>query len=303
MSFSIHSALPIPDGKASHLLAGDQQVTWTSAEQIPAFAGTLVQLELLLDCRPIDLDAVTRLVRSDLGLAVQALRATRLETLQSDDLWRTSDCVAHLGARLLEVVTPLTWEENSKHAYAEAQAFWKHARLVAIVAETTAEYFHYLGVNPEQAYLAGLMHNLSRLPQALNFADQSGSSAWTSDLNLPSFLNEVIETVHQDLAPNAMSELSRVAAFAHQWVELCLPWSETYMATRKRFTLPLLQAAALISQFFPEAKIDPYVPLIETLKTAMLDDLEEERPASSSVILRRSSGFQKWLDLRQGDDA
>jgi hypothetical protein len=301
MSFSIYSASPMFGGQApSPALADGWQVPGISSDCIPALSGTLVQLELLLRCDPIDLESVTRLVRSDLGLSIQALRASRWAAAPNDELWRISDCVIHLGPRLLELAPPLIWAEDRKHAYAEAEAFWKHAKLVATVAEMTAAYFEDLEVSPEQAYISGLVHNLTRMPQILShvgFTNDLGCNQdWMTDLNLPPFMNEVITSIHKDRHPGAMTGLSRVVSFARLWIDLCLPWSETCMAKRKRFTLPLLRAATLISRFFPDTSIDPFVPFIGLLRDATLNDLEEERLASSSVLQQRSPGFQSWLD-------
>ena len=209
-----------------------------------------------------------------------------------DDLWRISDCVVYFGRRLLELVPPLCWAEEDRQSYAEAEAFWKHAKLVATAAETTAAYFRELDVNPEQAYIAGLLHNLKRLPHVLKFAGLRGrlcgTQDWVTDCDLPSFVNDVLETAHQGRISCGMRNLSRVVWFSRRWIGLCLPWSETCIARKNRFTLPLLQAANLINTAFPGTDTDPVMPFLETLVDSTMNNLEAERPASSSVLQPRS---------------
>lgn len=275
-----------------------------SAQDVPALAETLVQLELLLRAQSVDLDAVTDLVRSDLGLSMQALRQTRLESVGGDSLWRISDCVVDLGPELLDRVRPLCYWTDCKQAYAEAEAFWKHSRLVATVAEQTAKYFPELGADPEQAYLCGLMHNLERLPDVLELAcgpSLDGTVCnikdWVQECNLPYFVYQVIESAHGERNPGEMSSLSRVVAFARRWIEICLPWSETCMARRSRFKQPVLQAVNLIHAFFPNTDADPLIPFMDVLKGATLGLLAEQRPESSSVIQRNRSLYEARLPL------
>jgi hypothetical protein len=291
MTFPIYAISPLLGSQTSSTSLWDDP----NALAIPALAGTLVELELLLKRQPIDLESVTSLIRSDLGLTVQVLRTSRFET-DSDELWRISDCVIHLGQRLLELTPPLCWAKECRHAYAEAEAFWMHAKLVATVAQTTATCLYELDVNPEQAFLSGLMHNIERLPQVLKFTgfecEPCGIQDWVLDCNLPSFVNAIVETAHGDRNPSAMSDLSRVVSFSRQWIDLCLPWSETCMARKKRFKLPVLQAANLFSMFFPDADLS--VSFIETLRDSTMNCLDDEHSVSSSVVQRRSSGIRPF---------
>lgn len=275
-----------------------------SAQDIPALAETLAQLELLLRAETVDLDAVTDLVRSDLGLSMQALRRTRLECVGGESLWRISDCVIDLGPGLLDRVRPLCYWPDCKQAYAEAKAFWTHSRLVATVAEQTAKYFPELGVDPEQAYLCGLMHNLERLPDVLELAcgptadgTVCTSQEWTSECNLPYFVYEAIESAREEHDPAAMNPLARVVTFARRWIALCLPWPETCMARRSFFKQPVLQIVSLIYAFFPSTEADPLIPFMDVLKECTLGMLVGQRPESASVLQRNRLLYGAKLPL------
>jgi hypothetical protein len=256
----------------------------TAADEIPALAGTLLQLELLLNAPMVDLEAVTRLVRSDLGLCIQVLKESRFGAADGDQLWRISDCVIQLGSQLLGLARPLCCGvEQRKFAYAEAEAFWKHASLVASVAEQTATYFYELGVNPEQAYLAGLMHNLHKLPDVLAFVDSEGATGslradndWVMDCNLPFFIHNVLESRDDGYLPTELSPLLRVISFSKRWIDLCLPWSETCMARRNRFKFPVLKAVNLIYTHFPGTDVDPLTPFMEIVKDCIFDQLQSK---------------------------
>ena len=225
------------------------------------------------------------MVRSDLGLTIQALRRSRSRTVAEDDLWRISDCVIYLGPNLLGLTRPLCcWTDSRKHWYLEAQAFWKHARLVAAAAEATAAYFRNLDVNPEQAYIAGLMHNLERLPQVLanvGYVTSDCTSCTIQELstkwNLPCFITDVLKTANKGFAPDEMDALSRVVSFARGWIDLCLPWSETCGASKSRFKVPVLRTADLICDFFLNTETDPLVPFMGLLRDSTMENLEEQQ--------------------------
>jgi hypothetical protein len=263
----------------------------TLAASVPALPGTLVQLELLRKPQSIDLDAVTQLVRSDLGLCLQVLRASRWET-GGDELWRISDCVVNLGPRVLEVATPLQRDETRKHSYKEAEAFWSHARLVASISEAVATYCSELGVNPEQAYTAGLLHNLRELPEILRPVAEDAchceSEGWIHSCHLPSFVEEVVNSVHAVREPVEMSPLVRVVSFACKWVELGLPWPECGVAGRSRFALPRTQIESLIADYFSTVSGSRAQQLISLLSDVTLDNLAEESPAHVIRNKRRS---------------
>jgi hypothetical protein len=305
MSFSTYSPLaPYSSEAPSQVFWGGQNEFRSSADDIPALASTLVQLELLLKPQTADLEAVTRLVSSDLGLTFQALRHARAEALESE-FWRISDCVIHLGPKLLGVARPLCYRtDDRKYSYSEVEAFWKHAHLVATVAEKTATYFYELNVNPEQAYLAGLMHNLRQLPRVLDLVGITGPngdlcnfSELALDWNLPSFIVGVLD--RKDLAVREMDELSRMVSFARSWIDFCLPWSETCVARKTRFHLPVLQVANLICEYFPNTAIDPFAPFLEILKHSTLDNLDEDPPESSLMPARRATASRTGASVNR----
>ncbi len=309
MSYSTYSASPSFDIQAStQPYWGDRKEFRIPVEEIPALGGTLVQLELLLlKSRRFDLEEVTRLVRSDVGLAIQVLRHAQSDAFGGEERWQLSDCIVHLGPRLMEVARPLCcWAENRQAAFAQAEAFWTHAKLVANVAERAASYFPELNVNPEKAYIAGLFHNLKRLPEILDSGDESnlkGASRtiqeWIVECNLPSFVTDVLETLETETVPGNMDALSRMVCFAKQWVDLCLPQSESCVPRRSQFNLQVLRAATLIYNCFPATEPDPFVPFMYILTDTTLELLDVERPESASVVRRTVTNIRPEAKCRR----
>jgi HD-like signal output (HDOD) protein len=81
-------------------------------------------------------------------------------------LTRIEDCIADLGvSACLEAVSAETIGHN--HRYEAVAEIWAHSREIAhcarLVAEDTAD------VNPDEAYLVGLLHNIGLLPNALGW--------------------------------------------------------------------------------------------------------------------------------------
>jgi hypothetical protein len=245
-----------------------------------------------------DVEALTRLIQSDLGLSIQTLRLARSEMPRGNELWRISDCVIHLGPRLLRHVRPLCYRTGGyEDSYAKVEAFWKHSKLVASVAEATSAYLHGLNVNPEQAYLAGLMHNLGRLPEIVDYSGTSRTlctiQEWVTNCNLPPFIVDVLKSAHEKCGPSKMRALFRVVSFAERWIDLCLPLHDTCMARRNHFTLPLPRAVALIDLFFSDCDAGSLFPFVEILRDCTLGQLDEQPPEACSAIRhpRVSSNF------------
>lgn len=277
---SSHSFSSVP---SPQVFWGDHRPRRTYADEIPALGGTLVQLELLMKPFAIDLESVTHLIRSDFGLTFQLLRRARAEANGNDELWRISDCVIDLGPELLELARPLCdWAGHREYPYAEAEAFWMHAKLVARIAEETAKHFRNLNVNPEQVYIAGLLCNLDHLPRLFDspISPAQDSNEWLVECNLPSFVMEVQNSSAKD-PDRCPTPLAHVISFARCWADICLPLAATCPAKKTRFKLPELQAATVIRKYFGDAQLEQFM---ETLRVATLNIMDEVRPEPAGAF-------------------
>ncbi|HEY0759307.1 MAG TPA: HDOD domain-containing protein [Acidisarcina sp.] len=191
---------------------GREPAAWRN---IPVLASTLVQMQLLLDVpchlddeaetsfgcpshpcldnRVIDLAAVSALILTDVGATLQILRLCGREFDFAEDRPRSIEhCIASLntetwiGAIFAE---PFTHEAN----YALAVSLWEHSRTIAGIARQIA--FSMPGVNPAEAYLAGLLHDLGKLPAVLGWSGIGDLEA--ADLaeqwSLPLFTIDMLE--------------------------------------------------------------------------------------------------------------
>jgi HD-like signal output (HDOD) protein len=134
---------------------------------LPVMPETLLLLELKLYEPCVNLREFSELVLSDLGAAVQVLRLAGREYGNAEGRpSRIEDCIADLGLEAcVEAVAaqPLTRDSNY-HAIVET---WTHSREIAhytrLAAEETSD------VNPEEAYLVGLLHAIGTLPSLLSW--------------------------------------------------------------------------------------------------------------------------------------
>lgn len=135
---------------------------------------TLLLLELVTQERSVDLAAMTQVVLNDVGATLQILKLAGLVYGgASDRPMRVEDCICTLGVEAcLEAITSV---DLSGDCYStEMVGFWKHARDVAQRAGRIADAL--CDVNPDEAYLVGLLHSLGSLPAVLGWAWSHGGA-------------------------------------------------------------------------------------------------------------------------------
>jgi HD-like signal output (HDOD) protein len=134
---------------------------------VPVLPETLLRLDLEAQERCVDLRGMSRVVLSDVGATIQVLRLSGLESsCMESRLTRIEDCISDLGvSACLEAVSAETIGHN--YRYEVIAEIWAHSREIAhyakLVAEDTAD------VNPDEAYLVGLLHTIGLLPNALGW--------------------------------------------------------------------------------------------------------------------------------------
>ncbi len=147
---------------------------------LPAMPDALLQLELCLTASAVDLQNITSIIRGDVGLTVQLLRFAARETeLFPGRINPISEIVIQLGISKLRALAaqtePLPERLRSAAGSDECERFWTHARVTALIAEELAgqssEVNHEANpeVNPEEAYLAGLLCHIGDLPEILGW--------------------------------------------------------------------------------------------------------------------------------------
>lgn len=156
----------VEDGCPSLFLPGEQEFP-----DPPALLNTLLQLELCLSETAPDLHAITAIIRNDIGLTAQLLRLAAHEIKPSPaKILPLSEIVVHVGVEGLKALLARTQappEHLKTRSVASAyERFCIHVRLIALIAEELADKY---AVNPEEAYLAGLLSYLGDLPSLLGW--------------------------------------------------------------------------------------------------------------------------------------
>jgi len=161
-------ALPRPagyEGIAEHRIKM-ARLRAALSEGLPTLPSYVFELNGLLSASPVDLKRVGEVIRRDPSLAAQVIRMCSSTLL---DLREKVSSIEHavilLGTeRLRTLVLKISLVEYvGTHLSASlVQSFWLHSFLTAILSERIARWTAYS--RPEQAYLAGLLHDIGVLP-------------------------------------------------------------------------------------------------------------------------------------------
>jgi HD-like signal output (HDOD) protein len=139
----------------------------------PALNGAALRLANALAEPVLDLRKITRIIKEDIGFTIRVVaRAAEQELCSFDRLPSVAQLVVHLGRDELHTLSHETTEISS-HSQGDGgmracQQFWANARLTALIAEQLAG--QSCQVAGEDAYLAGLLWCLRRLPGVLGWA-------------------------------------------------------------------------------------------------------------------------------------
>ena len=133
---------------------------------IPTLPAYVFELSGLLSTAPVDLRRVCRVIRTDPSLAAQVIRLCNSAMLGlRGRVSNIEHAVILLGTerlRTLVLTCSLVECVGNFLSPAELQSFWQHSLLTATLSERSALCLHY--AEAEQAYLAGLLHDLGVLP-------------------------------------------------------------------------------------------------------------------------------------------
>ena len=135
---------------------------------VPVLPATKLQLDLLLSEPACDLQLVTEVVLSDVGATLQLLRASAQQRAGSDRRsGRVDDCVLNLGRSGLRRILTATLRPARETCVLAARQLWQRGQLTASLARIMASRF--ARISPEQAHLAGLLHEFGRIPGVLGW--------------------------------------------------------------------------------------------------------------------------------------
>jgi len=136
---------------------------------IPTLPAYVFELSNLLSSVPVDLRRVCRVIRTDPSLAAQVIRLCNSAMLGlRGRVSHVEHAVILLGTerlRTLVLTCSLVQRIGNLLSATDLQSFWQHSLLTATLSERSAFFLRY--TETEQAYLAGLLHDLGVLPLLL----------------------------------------------------------------------------------------------------------------------------------------
>jgi len=144
---------------------------------VPALSQTLLLMELKLHEFSIDLHEISQLVLGDPGATLQILRLAAHEYGAADGRpVRIEDCISDFGLDACLRAAGQTAPHSNTYQRCIFEA-WSHSLQIAqgckSLAGTTAGW-----INPDDAWLVGLVHMLGQMPGILGWQWDGGSKGW-----------------------------------------------------------------------------------------------------------------------------
>lgn len=212
--------IEFPTGRC--ILAEPRSVHHDRADNLPdlpVLPETLLAMELQLQSNAVDLRAFTATVLSDLGAVLQILRMAGREYGATDDRpIRIEDCICDFGpsACFDAVASGVIARGFQRRVVVE---IWTHAREIATNAKHAAEAVS-SGINPDEAYIAGMLHAIGSLPATLGWRwreashDRAMTGLKLAEMwALPGYLRDFFCEM---LMPGYKPEWSELMAEAHR---------------------------------------------------------------------------------------
>ncbi|WP_018153104.1 HDOD domain-containing protein [Leeia oryzae] len=137
------------------------------AGKVPSPPQVLIKLMQMVDNEQITMDELAALVGQDAGLVTRVLTAANSPALRrGTELQSLESCLTSLGTRMIRsIATCLSvqslFERQDGVQSKDLVLFWAHSLLVAELSRQLAEVVGYR--RPDEAYLAGLMHDVGEL--------------------------------------------------------------------------------------------------------------------------------------------
>ena len=136
------------------------------SDGLPTLPAYVFELNSMLAATPVDLKRVAEIIRTDPSLTAQVLRLCNSALMGfRERITRIENAVMLVGTeRLRTMVLTCSLVEYVGHRVSseDVQSFWQHCFLTAALSERIARAIAY--PQPEQAYLAGLLHDIGALP-------------------------------------------------------------------------------------------------------------------------------------------
>ena len=162
------------------------------SDGLPTLPAYVFELNSILAKTPADLKRVAEIIRTDPSLTAQVLRLCNSALMGARErITRIEHAVILVGTerlRTMVLTCSLLEYMGNRVASEHIQSFWQHSFLSAALSERLARAIGY--VQPEYAYLAGLLHDIGALPLMVVNAmeskrsEQAMNGAWGESIEL-----------------------------------------------------------------------------------------------------------------------
>ena len=141
---------------------------------LPSLPTVVMELLASLDQDEIHLDALALKIEQDQALTAKSLRLANSSFYgMAHQISTIDEAIAILGFRTLRSLATtaalMGTFANSTNNRFNVTPFWRHAIACAVCARVLATHLH---INPEQAYIAALLHDIGRLVLVTQFESQ-----------------------------------------------------------------------------------------------------------------------------------
>jgi putative nucleotidyltransferase with HDIG domain len=222
---------------SSSSASSEQHLEEIVLEGLPTLPSYVFELDARLRANPLDWKSVAWLIGADPCLAAQVLRICHAMPFAKPVL-HIEDAVALAGKNRLQalamtsplLLSPEIPGRSAAYTQRMLNAFWQHCPWTALLSERLAQWTGY--PDPEKAYLAGLLHDIGRVPLMMEgvfgrFGEEHSdhhieigrllACAW----NYPPELIEVLEFHHRPAQAHLDAALTGIVAMADQYGERC----------------------------------------------------------------------------------
>jgi len=162
------------------------------SDGLPTLPAYVFELNSLLSTSPVDLKRVGEVIRTDPSLTAQVLRLCNSAFMGfRERISKIEHAIMLVGTeRLRTMVLTCSLVEYVGHRVAshDIQSFWQHCFLTAALSERLARGISY--PQPEQAYIAGLLHDIGALPLLVITSkepqelENTSSCGWSESLEI-----------------------------------------------------------------------------------------------------------------------
>jgi len=152
-----------------------------SVQRLPSLPAVVLELLASLNDDSLSLDSLARKISLDQALSASVLRVANSSFYgRPGQVMSARDGIAMLGLRtvrqLVLTASLIKSVDGPMQGSFDLTTYWRHAIGTALCARALAAH---LGENPEQAYTAGLLHDIGRLVLATRFAERYAQvTAW-----------------------------------------------------------------------------------------------------------------------------